>query len=89
MSAGQEVVVDPLQAVKYGILKRTAGLIHQLEVGLVADRLVIRGRAPSYYLKQLAIHAALEEVGSRGDAPRGGIDVQITVKPATSACVEQ
>jgi hypothetical protein len=79
MSVGQEVVRE---AVKHRIAERTAGRIHNLEVELVADHLVIRGQAPSYYLKQLAIQATLDEVGPWGNAQLAEIDVQISVLPA-------
>jgi hypothetical protein len=86
MNASEEKepsLVDLELAIMHRIAQRTAGRIHALEVEVVADRIEIRGRAPSYYLKQLATHAALDEVGSCCNSPRGGMDVLITVKPAT------
>lgn len=38
---------------------QTNGLIHGLQVDIVADHVVLTGRTSSYYAKQLASHAAM------------------------------
>jgi hypothetical protein len=49
--------------VRQKILERTWGRIHALKVDADTNKIVISGHAPSYYVKQLAIHAALEVIG--------------------------
>jgi hypothetical protein len=80
-------LADLKQAVKQRIVQRTAGRILGLEVDVTADRVEIRGRAANFHLKQLAIQAVLEEVGSWGDTQQVVIDVQIVVLPAESDAV--
>jgi hypothetical protein len=46
------------------IIQRTWGRVYGLEVELAGGRLVIHGRTSSYYVKQLALLAALESLGS-------------------------
>jgi hypothetical protein len=80
-------LVDRGQAVKQRIVQRTADRILGLEVDVTADRVEVRGRAASYYLKQLAIKGVLEEVGSWGNTQQVVIDVRIVVRPAGSDAV--
>jgi hypothetical protein len=49
--------------VRQKILERTWGRIHALKVEADSDRIVISGHTPCYYVKQLAIHAALDVIG--------------------------
>lgn len=42
------------------INRRTGRRIRDLDVACEGNRVVLRGRAPSYYLKQLAQHGALD-----------------------------
>src|SRR5262245_37713201 len=51
------------QDIKERIAQVTGGRIHDLEVELTDDRLVIRGICASYYVKQLALQAVLDVVG--------------------------
>jgi len=44
------------------VQSRTGGRIHSLRVDIVGAGVVITGRANTYYVKQLATHAALELV---------------------------
>lgn len=46
------------------VLSRTSGRIRGLRVKVLDGTAVISGRTSSYYSKQLATHAALEEVDS-------------------------
>ncbi len=48
------------QAVRRRIAQRTWGRLRQLEVEVDAQRVVVRGSSPTYYLKQLAIAAVQE-----------------------------
>jgi hypothetical protein len=54
------------QAIKQQIARRTGGRVQMLEVELKNGEVVIRGRAPCYYLKQLALQAVLDVIGSAG-----------------------
>jgi hypothetical protein len=51
------------EAIRDEIARRTGARVQLHEVEVTDGLIVIRGRAPSYYLKQLAIQAALEVVG--------------------------
>jgi hypothetical protein len=48
------------------IAERTWGRVHWLRVAVSGGRAVVSGYAPSYYIKQLAIQAALEALGMDG-----------------------
>jgi hypothetical protein len=50
------------QAIRDEIMRRTGGRIQLLEVEVRGERIVVRGRASCYHLKQLAIQAVLEVV---------------------------
>jgi hypothetical protein len=52
------------QAIKHRILQRTGRKIQTLEVEAIGNRVVIRGCAPCYYLKQLALQGVLDVIGS-------------------------
>jgi hypothetical protein len=56
------------QAIRHRIVQRTGGRIHRLEVEVIGDKVVVRGSAPSYYLKQLALRGVLDVLGSAGAA---------------------
>lgn len=53
-----------LETVEKRIVQRTQVRIPALDVAVVDGRIVIRGRVPSYYLKQLVLQAVLDVVGS-------------------------
>jgi hypothetical protein len=72
---------DLEQAIERQIVERTGGRLHQLHVELSADqRVVIQGYTSSYYIKQLAIQAALDVMGSNVAAPLQ-LDIQVGVDP--------
>jgi hypothetical protein len=48
------------QAVRRRIAQRTWGRLRQLQVEVDAQRVIVRGRSPTYYLKQLALAAVRE-----------------------------
>jgi hypothetical protein len=64
LDAESKVCASDLEAdVRQKILERTWGRIHALKVEADSNRIVISGCAPCYYVKQLAIHAALDAIG--------------------------
>jgi hypothetical protein len=70
------------QTIKHRIVHRTGGRIRMLEVEVIADKVVIRGCAPCYYLKQLALQGVFEVLGSAG-ATRIELNVEV-VSPSKS-----
>jgi hypothetical protein len=62
-------------AIERHIARRTWGRLRQLAIEVSGDRVTVRGCAPSYYVKQLAIQACLEAT----EAAPPQIDVDITV----------
>jgi hypothetical protein len=61
------------------IVQRTLGRVRDLHVETQDDRVIVRGFTPSYFMKQLAIQAALE-VLDREQRPRE-LDMQLDVLP--------
>jgi hypothetical protein len=57
------------------IARRTWGRLRQLVIEVNGKRVTVRGCAPSYYVKQLAIQACLEV----SEPPMPQLDVDITV----------
>jgi hypothetical protein len=62
------------------IVQRTAGRIRFLQVEAIDNRVVIRGCAPSYYLKQLALRGARDVLGSAA-AIRIELNVEVSGAP--------
>jgi hypothetical protein len=52
------------ESIKRRIAQRTGGRIRLLRVETIGSRVVIRGSAPSYYVKQLALRGACDVLGS-------------------------
>jgi hypothetical protein len=71
------------QAIKRRIASRTGGRIQSLEVELTGSQVVIRGRAPCYHVKQLALQEVLDIIGSAHEAEVELI-LQVEVSAATS-----
>lgn len=44
----------------------TWGRIHNLRVEVTEGRVIVRGRTPSHYIKQLVLHAVYEILGTSG-----------------------
>ena len=61
------------------IARRTWGRLRRLAIEVTRDRVTVRGCAPSYYVKQLAIQACLEATET---APPPRLDVDIVVTAA-------
>ena len=82
-SANQRPAQALETAIKRQIAHRTGRRIQSLEVELIGSQLVIRGNAPCYYVKQLALHEVLEFIRSNQ-----GFEVelilQLEVGPASS-----
>jgi hypothetical protein len=71
------------RAIASRIRQRTSGRLHGLEVSVSHDLVIVRGRAPSYYVKQLALQGVLELV-----EPSGAMRIQLNIQvggPPTSA----
>jgi hypothetical protein len=64
------------QTIKHRISQRTGGRIQELEVAMSGNRVVVRGVAPCFYLKQLALQGVLDVLGSPGIA-RIELDIEV------------
>ena len=57
---------EPLSERVYRIVQlRTASRVKDLHVDVQGRDVILTGVAPTYYVKQLATHAALDEIDSR------------------------
>ena len=65
------------------IARRTWGRVRQLVIEVNGDRVTVRGCAPSYYVKQLAIQACLEV--TEAPLPRLAVDITVTAEGSQSA----
>jgi len=68
------------RAITSRIADRTGGRIRMLEVEVGDGGVVIRGLAPCFYLKQLALQGALDVLGAAG-AGRIELDLQVPERP--------
>jgi hypothetical protein len=71
------------RAIKDRILQRTRGRVQGLKVEALGRGVVIRGRAPCYYVKQLALQGALDVLGKAG-AMRIELNVEVADRPLPS-----
>jgi hypothetical protein len=71
------------RAIERQIVQRTWGRIQALQVEVTDNRVIIRGRAPSYYVGQLALQGVLDLIDPAG-AFRVELNVQV-VSPPKSA----
>jgi len=76
------------EAIKRRIMVRTWGRIQSLEVEQMGGGVVIRGGAPCYYLKQLALQGVLDVLGS-ARAIRIELNVRVPGSPAMSGADAQ
>jgi len=86
MTTGQEAVQqapDLRQAIERQIAQRTWGRIHRLEVEVIDDRVIVRGRSSSYHVKQLALEGVLDVIGSDGK-PRVDLEILVETSPTIS-----
>lgn len=71
---------DPFERaarIRSQIMRKTSGRVRQLSVETASDRIVVRGLAPSYYVKQLALHAVLEALAG---SPAGELVLDVEVR---------
>ena len=52
------------RAIERQVMQRTWGRIQALEVKVSHDLVIVRGRAPSYYVEQLALQGVLDLIES-------------------------
>lgn len=77
-------LIDELkEVVKLKVIDRTGGQIRAVEIELTDAELVVRGIAPSYYVKQLALHAALDVLHSACE-PAVALRLEVDVVPRRS-----
>ncbi len=69
-------VVPMEQSIEQQIVQRTWGRVHGLRVELKADRVVVHGCTPSYYVKQLALEGALDAVSGQ-DSKQVELDIKV------------
>jgi hypothetical protein len=81
--SGEAVIKELEQAIKRRIEHRTGGRIQMLEVEVVGDRVIVRGRASCYYLKQLALRGVLDVIDVAG-AMRIELNVNVVGSPSKS-----
>jgi len=64
------------EAIASRIGQRTSGRLRRLRVEASAERVVVRGATSSYYIKQLALQAALEVTRS-ANGPQVELDIAV------------
>jgi len=69
-----------VQAVKGWIVDRTGGRTQALAIKLTDGELVVRGTAPCYYVKQLALQGVLDIFRSNQET-KVGFNFQVVVRP--------
>src|SRR5262249_38849492 len=83
MVAKEEAGQGPAElanAILRQIVQRAGARIQSLAVEVSGDRVVIRGRAASFHLKQLALQGAVDVLG-RGSTTQIELDVQVVGPP--------
>jgi hypothetical protein len=70
-------------AIKHRIVQRTGGRIQTLAVELIDGCVVVRGRAASFHLKQLALQGVIDVIGPVRTI-QIELDVQVVVSPPGS-----
>ena len=63
------------RAIERRIRQRTWGRLQGLEVRVSHDLVIVRGRAPSYYVEQLALQGVLDLV-----EPSGAMRIQLNIQ---------
>jgi len=71
------------RAIERQIVQRTWGRVRALEVEVTDNRVIIRGRAPSYYLEQLALQGVLDVIEAAG-AMRIELNIQVGGPPESA-----
>jgi hypothetical protein len=90
MSAEQEGEARPAElqrvlerAIERRVRQRTWGRIQALEVEVADNRVIVRGRAPSYYVEQLALQGVLDVIESAG-AMQIELNIQVGSPPKSA-----
>jgi hypothetical protein len=71
------------RAIERQVMQRTSGRIQALEVKVSHNRVLVRGRAPSYYVEQLALQGVLDVIESAG-AMRIELNIQVGSPPRSA-----
>ena len=71
------------RAIERQVMQQTGGRIQALEVKVSHDLVIVRGRAPSYYVEQLALQGVLDVTESAG-AMRIELDIQVGGLPKSA-----
>jgi hypothetical protein len=71
------------RAIERQIVQRTWGRLQALEVKVSHDLVIVRGRAPTFYVEQLALRGVLDVIASAG-AMRIELNIHVG-SPPTSA----
>jgi hypothetical protein len=71
------------RAIERQVMQRTWGRIQALEVKVSHNLVIVRGRAPSYYVEQLALQAVLDVIES-GGAIRIELNIQVGGPPKSA-----
>jgi hypothetical protein len=74
------------RAIERQVMQRTSRRIQALEVKVSNNLVVVRGRAPSYYVGQLALQGVLDLVESAG-AMRIELNIQVGSPPRPGSTV--
>jgi hypothetical protein len=69
---------DLEQRIERQIVLATWGRIHNLKVDVSADRIIVSGRTPSHYVKQLVLQAVFDVLGPAGSIP---VELKMQVGP--------
>ena len=64
------------RAIERQVMQRTWGRIQALDVKVSHDLVIVRGRAPSYYVKQLALQGVLDVTEPAGET-RIELNIQV------------
>ena len=78
-----EVLQALERAIERQIVQRTSGRVRALEVEMTDDRVIVRGRAPSYYIQQLALQGVLDVIEPAG-AVRIELNIQVGSPPKSA-----
>jgi hypothetical protein len=65
------------EAVERQTVQRTGGRLRQFRVEITNEGVTVRGHAPSYYIKQLALVAVLDVLASIAWTPAVTLDIQV------------
>jgi hypothetical protein len=72
-AAGVEQALE--RAIERQVMQRTWGRLQALEVKVSQNLVVVRGRAPSYYVEQLAVQGVLDVI-----EPAGAMQIELNIQ---------